>query len=235
MVRIATAAWSVPGKAAQHFATEGSGLSRYASVFDSVEINSTFYRRHRVSTFERWACAVPACFRFAVKVPKMITHTLALRLIGEPFRMFLDDIAPLGHKLGPLLCQLPPTLIFDTDNALRAFGAMRSCYEGPLVVEPRHLSWGAEEACGLLRAYRIERVLADPAPVWPVNAFAAPPAYIRLHGQPKIYHSSYTDAEIAVFAALAGPDSWCVFDNTASGAAVENALTMQAMSLPLRR
>lgn len=217
MVRIATAAWSVPSKVAQHFASEGSSLSRYASVFDGAEINSTFYRRHRVSTFERWAAAVPACFRFSVR---------------EPFRTFLDDIAPLASKLGPLLCQLPPSLIFDADDARRAFAVMRGGFEGQMVIEPRHSSWGSKVACGLLKAYRIEPVFADTAPVWQASDFAAPPAYIRLHGRPKIYYSSYTGAEIAAFAALAGPESWCVFDNTASGAAVENALTMRALALP---
>ncbi|BCH56681.1 DUF72 domain-containing protein [Agrobacterium vitis] len=93
---IATAAWSIPKTVADRFAQEGSGLTRYASVFNGVEINSTFYRRHKTSTFVRWAESVPDSFRFSVKIPKEITHTRAMQDIEEPFGTFLEDIAPLG-------------------------------------------------------------------------------------------------------------------------------------------
>lgn len=73
MAIIATAAWAIPKVMAQRFAQEGSGLARYASVFDGVEVNSTFYRRHKTSTFTRWASSVPDRFCFAVKIPKEIT------------------------------------------------------------------------------------------------------------------------------------------------------------------
>lgn len=223
---IATAAWSIPKKVADRFAKEGSGLTRYASVFDGVEINSTFYRRHKTSTFARWAASVPDSFRFAIKIPKEITHTRAMKEIAEPFETFLEDIAPLGEKRGPLLCQLPPSLAFDADALETAFKTMRSADEGPIVIEVRHKSWASAEALDLLKSYAIDRVLADPAPVWPAENFGTPPKYARLHGKPKIYFSSYTDEEIRSFSKLLACDSWCVFDNTASGAAIENALTM---------
>lgn len=223
---IATAAWSIPKKVADRFAQEGSGLSRYASVFDGVEINSTFYLRHKASTFAQWAESVPDSFRFAVKIPKEISHTRAMKDIAEPFDTFLEDIAPLGEKRGPLLCQLPPSLAFDPDTLDSAFKAMRHADDGPIVIEVRHKSWASAEALDLLKNFAIDRVLADPAQVWPVEDFGTPPKYVRLHGKPKIYYSSYTDEEIRSFSKLLAPDSWCVFDNTASGAAIENALTM---------
>lgn len=222
---VATAAWSIPKTVADRFAAEGSGLSRYASVFDGVEVNSTFYRRHKPSTFARWADSVPEGFRFAVKIPKEITHGRAMKDIGAPFDIFLQDTAPLGEKRGPLLCQLPPFLAFNP-NIEAAFDAMRTAYAGPLVIEPRHRSWASDPARGLLRKYGIDRVLADPPLVWPVKDFPHPPRYVRLHGKPKVYYSSYTDKEIDAFAGLLAPESWCVFDNTASGAAIVNALTM---------
>ena len=226
---IATAAWSIPKKVADRFAQEGSGLTRYASVFDGVEINSTFYRRHKMSTFAQWAESVPDSFRFAVKIPKEITHTRAMKDIAKPLETFLEDIALLGAKRGPLLCQLPPSLAFDADKLDSAFKAMRHADDGSIVIEVRHKSWAAFDALDLLRRYAIERVLADPAPVWPTEDFDTPPKYVRLHGKPKIYYSSYTDEEInSVWKRLA-PDSWCVLDNTASGAAIENALTMLDM------
>ncbi|WP_411034000.1 DUF72 domain-containing protein [Shinella sp. BYT-45] len=223
---VATAAWSIPKTVAGRFTAEGSGLSRYASVFDGVEVNSTFYRRHKPSTFARWAQAVPEGFRFAVKIPREITNTRAMKDIGAPFGTFLQDIAPLGEKRGPLLCQLPPSLAFDPDVMERAFDVMRSADPGRIVIEVRHASWASERVVPLLRRYAIDRVLADPALVWPSAAFADPPCYVRLHGKPKVYYSSYTEEEIRAFARLLAPDSWCVFDNTASGAAIENALTM---------
>lgn len=226
MPTIATAAWSIPLKAADQFAKEGSGLTRYASVFDGVEINSTFYRRHKTSTFARWVESVPDSFRFSVKVPKEITHTRAMKDIAQPFATFCADIAPLVDKRGPLLCQLPPSLAFDAAVLDTAFKAIRDIDDGPVVIEARHKSWASAEARDLLKNYAIDRVLADPSRVWPAEAFADPPRYVRLHGRPKIYYSSYSEDEIRSFTKLLASDSWCVFDNTASGATMENALTM---------
>jgi uncharacterized protein YecE (DUF72 family) len=223
---IATAAWSIPKKVADRFSQQGSGLSRYASVFDGVEINSTFYSRHMKSTFARWADSVPGGFRFSLKIPKEITHIRAMKDIAEPFDAFLGDIAPLGEKRGPLLCQLPPSMTFDADVLETAFKTIRDADQGPIVIEVRHKSWASDEALDLLKSFAIDRVLADPAPVWPVEDFERPPKYARLHGKPKIYHSSYSHDEIRSFSDLLAPDGWCVFDNTASGAAIENALTM---------
>lgn len=226
MPLIATAAWSIPKKMTDRFAQGGSGLTRYASIFSGVEINSTFYRRHKTSTLARWAQSVPDSFRFSVKIPKEITHTRAMRNVAEPFDAFLGDIAPLGDKRGPLLCQLPPSLVFDADVLNTTFETIRNADDGPIVIEARHQSWGAADALDLLKSYAIDRVLADPAPVWPATHFTVPPRYVRLHGKPKIYYSSYSKDEIRSFKELLGPDSWCVFDNTADGAAIENALTM---------
>jgi len=226
---IATAAWSLPKKVADRFAQEGSGLTRYASVLGGVEINSTFYRRHRTSTFARWADSVADGFRFSVKIPKEITHIRAMKDIAQPFDIFLKDIAPLEEKRGPLLCQLPASLAFDADALETAFKTIRDADDGPVVIEVRHKSWASTVALELLKSYAIDRVLADPAPVWSAKDFDTPPLYLRLHGKPKVYYSSYTIEEIRSFSKLLAPNSWCVFDNTASGAAIENALTMLEM------
>lgn len=146
--------------------------------------------------------------------------------IRQPFEIFLQDVSALGEKRGPLLCQLPPSLRFDPERLEAAFETMRTLDRGPIVIEVRHKSWASERATELLQRYSIDRVLADPVLVWPASDFQGPPRYIRLHGKPKVYYSSYSDAEIGAFSKLLGPDSWCVFDNTASGAAIENALTM---------
>lgn len=226
---IATAAWSIPKKVAHKFAPEGNGIARYASVFDGVEINSTFYRRHKPTTFAGWADSVPDSFRFSVKMPREITHIRAMKDINEPLHIFLEDIAALGEKCGPLLCQLPPSLRFNQDVMKTAFQTMREACSLLIVLEARHKSWMASEALALLQTYSIERVFADPAPVWPYDSFEQPPFYMRLHGQPKIYYSSYCIEEINRFSQLLTPYGWCVFDNIASGAAIENALALSAI------
>src|ERR1700733_6814964 len=112
MVRafIATAGWSVPRQFASLASRDGSGLQRYAGVLGATEINSTFWRRHRPKTFERWRDSVPASFRFAVKLPRTITHEAALASPRADLAAFFDDVRGLGEKLGPVLVQLPASL-----------------------------------------------------------------------------------------------------------------------------
>ena len=223
---VATAGWSIPRDTAERFPASGSGLSRYAQVLNGVEINSTFYRRHKPETLARWRDSVPADFRFAVKLPKYISHELKLRDAKDALEEFRDDIRNLMPKLGPVLCQLPPTLAFDSERIRNELERMRDVLPGMIAIEPRHPSWADSDAIDMLEELSIERVLADPAPVWKKADFPEGARYIRLHGRPKIYYSSYADTEIKEFSKMLGEDSWCIFDNTASGVAIENALTL---------
>jgi uncharacterized protein YecE (DUF72 family) len=223
---IGTAAWSIARPVADRFPAEGSGLARYAAVFNAVEINSTFYRRHRPQTFQRWVESVPEVFRFSVKLPKQITHELRLRDAEQVFEQFLADIEPLVPKLGPLLCQLPPNLAFDNDGVSGGLKSLRRHYNGTIVIEPRHPSWGTDAASDLLGELGIAQVVADPVRIEVAVQADHDPQYLRLHGKPKIYYSSYSEEEIQGFAEKLQPDAWCIFDNTASGAAIRNALDM---------
>lgn len=227
---VGTAGWSVPRPFAPRLPLEGSQLERYASVFDGAEINSSFHRAHASSTYARWAVSTPPGFRFAVKVPKLITHEQALRQSQAALRRFLDETGGLGEKRGPLLVQLPPSLAFDLRVAERFFGGARDQYGGPLVCEPRHATWFTAAASAVFERHRVARVAADPARV----PDAAVPGgwggltYVRLHGSPRTYWSRYDEAFVdalasRLVAASAGGEVWCVFDNTAGGAAIENA------------
>ncbi len=117
MMRIGTAGWAVPRRVADAFPRDGTGLQRYAARFDAAEINTSFYRPHKPATYARWAESVPEGFRFAVKVPKAITHEHKLTGTEALLDDFLASIAPLGRKLGPLLVQLPPSLAFEATVA----------------------------------------------------------------------------------------------------------------------
>ena len=216
------------------FPTEGSHLERYAARFSCAEVNSSFYREHRRSTYQRWAASVPADFRFSVKLPRAITHEQRLVATDVLLDVFLDEISGLGGQLGPLLIQLPPSLAFDEDAAALFVEDFRARHAGEAVIEPRHPSWFTAGATALLSAARIARAAADPACV----PEAAGPAawngmrYTRLHGSPRMYYSAYSPEYLARLASrladeARGPgDVWCIFDNTASGAAAGDALSL---------
>jgi len=228
MIRIGTAGWSIPRAVAERFPADGTGLERYAARFDAAEINTSFYRPHRRATYERWAASVPAGFRFAVKLPKAITHTARLVDSAPLLARFAEETAGLGEKRGPALVQLPPSLAFDAATAGDFFTLANAIVGGPIVCEPRHPSWFDAKAEALLARLRIARVAADPAPV----AAAAVPggwrglAYTRLHGSPRIYWSGYDADALRALAArpATATDHWVIFDNTASGRAAEDAL-----------
>ena len=220
----------------------GSHLERYGAILNAVEINSSFYRPHQTVTYERWAASVPDDFRFAVKVPKAITHERRLKDVGDLLDRFLSEAGGLGPKLGPLLVQLPPSLSFQPGVADGFLSELRSRVEGSIVCEPRHASWFTPEVEALLGKLRIARVAADPAAV----PGAGEPGgwrgllYYRLHGSPKIYYSAYSAEYLAAIAqvlardAAAGVETWCIFDNTAAFAATGDALTTRSLMHDLR-
>lgn len=227
---VGTAGWSIPRVSSERCGGPGTHLQRYSRAFPCAEINSSFHRPHAAATYAKWAASTPPAFLFAVKVPKSITHDQRLLRARPLLQRFLDESAGLGAKRGPLLVQLPPSLAFEPRVANRFFALFRSLYDGPLTCEPRHQSWfGPADA--LLVRYQVARVAADPA----VAAGAHAPggwsgfAYFRLHGSPRTYWSSYARASIEGTAAAmrAHGDAWCIFDNTASGAALENAWELQ--------
>jgi uncharacterized protein YecE (DUF72 family) len=160
--RIGVAGWGLSRAVADRFPAAGTHLERYASVLPAVEINSCFYRHHRPGTYAKWAASVPDGFRFSVKLPKAITHDAGLAAWEPVLGRFLDESASLGEMLGCVLVQLPPRLAFDAPIAEAFFRALRARYAGPLALEPRHATWGADAPEQLLRELGIARVAADP-------------------------------------------------------------------------
>lgn len=234
MIAVGCAGWSLPRHEQHRFADEGSHLQRYASRFAVTEINSTFHRPHQPRIYERWASAVPADFRFCAKLPKALTHEQRLMNGEALLRQFLEEASPLGGKLACLLVQLPPSLAFDGAVAAGFLEMLRKHWPARAALEPRHASWFEPEADRLLREWQVARVLADPVRHDTGRAPGGWPGfvYVRLHGSPRMYYSAY---EPSVMEALAQrlrltqtecEEAWCIFDNTAAGAAVTNALQL---------
>ncbi len=236
MIFIGCAGWSLGREHWPEFPAEGTHLQRYATRFNCVEINSSFYRPHRRQTYERWADSVPNDFRFAVKIPKHITHELRLASCEAALDKFLAECCGLGERLGSLLVQLPPSLAFDEAIAEAFFMTVRQRFSRAVVLEPRHQSWVGAET--MLLTHQITQAAVDPSRI---SSDALPRGraelqYWRLHGSPRIYHSAYDSTYLQSLAlalqsaAAAGAATWCIFDNTASGAALGNALTLATLT-----
>jgi uncharacterized protein YecE (DUF72 family) len=238
---IGTAGWSIPANDRASFPDAGpdggTALQRYASVMLGVEVNSSFHRPHRRSTWERWADSVPEDFRFAAKMPKTISHDLRLQDAVAPLERFLDEVSGLGGKLAVLLLQLPPSLVFDAATASRFFDDVTRRTDTRVVCEPRHASWFELEADTLLIGRAVARVAADPARV---PAAASPGGwrgmtYRRLHGSPDMYRSAYGAERLRDYASAIERDraegraTWCMFDNTAASAALGDALLLSRL------
>ena len=191
-IRVGCAGWSLPAAVAAEFPGEGSHLRRYARVFNAVEINSSFYRPHRRQTYARWAEQVPADFRFAVKMPRSITHDARLDGVAGTLDELLEQCTALAGKLGCLLIQLPPSFAFDGDRIDAFLSLLRKRFGGAAVIEPRHRSWFDGASDTLLTQWRIGLVAADPAVVPDARDPGGDPrcVYFRLHGSPVMYSSS---------------------------------------------
>ena len=234
-IRIGCAGWSIPRQFAGRFAPDGSHLERYSQIFNCCEINSSFYRPHKNETWARWAATVPAGFQFSVKLPRTITHEAKLNSPPELLSAFLGQIKHLGEKLGPILVQLPPSLEFNRRVAAKFLTTLRRRFLGEIVWEPRHATWFEADAAALLIDHGIARVAADPAcvPAAADPSGASHLVYFRLHGSPRRYFSAYEDDYLKRLSLqmkeLAKKDRvWCIFDNTALGAATGNALELIA-------
>ena len=241
-VRVGTAGWSIPRAAAFRFDSAGTHLQRYSRWLRCAEINSSFYRPHTAATYGKWRDSTPRDFRFAVKMPRTITHELKLQGARAPLVAFLAQTDGLAEKRGPILVQLPPSLSFEASVVTRFLNLVRKLYKGPVVCEPRHATWFSPAVASLLDRYGVSRVAADPSPVPDATVPAGSPrvAYFRLHGSPRKYWSRYGENDIATLAAAVrnvpnAEEVWCVFDNTASGAAIENAQELRERLIVAQR
>jgi len=243
-MRIGTAGWTLSREAAPAFPGEGTHLARYARGLRCAEINSSFRRSHRPEVWRRWAAQTPPDFRFAAKLPRAISHDARLRRARAPLRRFLDEAGELGDRLAVVLVQLPPSFAFESRPVRAFFALLAEMFSGAVVCEPRHPSWFTLAADRALIACGVGRVAADPASCpqaqdpggWLGSEGDGRGAvvYYRWHGSPRMYWSRY---DLAWLRARADElkrwppdaDCWCVFDNTAGGGAIANALELRTL------
>jgi uncharacterized protein YecE (DUF72 family) len=151
---------------------------------------------------------------------------------------FLAECTQLGERLGCLLVQLPPSLAYDERVARTFFETLRARFEGHVLFEPRHPTWFAPDVERPLVELRVSRVAADPVRVPEAAEPAGWPGivYYRLHGSPRVYYDTYSDEYLDALAvrlrahlASSSAAVWCIFDNTALGAATTNAVALMRL------
>ena len=215
-------------------------LSYYCRHFDSVEINTTFYRLPNRKAFEQWYQETPPHFIFTVKGSQFITHRKKLADPKPHTSRFLSQVAILGEKLGVVLFQLPPYWKFNPVRLGVFLDYLRCQTIIPVLrvaLEIRHLSWYCEECFTILRQFGIALVYAD----WPTLSVESPGTanfiFIRHHGPGDLYASSYSNAELKKDACrirswmVEGKDVYVYFNNDANGFAVKNALELKQMTV----
>ena len=210
---------------------KGRWLERYSQVFETVEVNSTFYRLASADAVRRWVEETPPEFVFAAKASRYMTHVNRLQNLAEGIGRFYEGIEPLAEsgKLGPIVWQFPANFHRDDDRLGRALPLLppgRHCFEF------RHESWFTESVYKQLRAHNAALVIAD-SPRWPFQArvLTADWTLVRLHHGHRGRDGNYSETEIAEWAErIAGwseqAEAFVYFNNDWKGYAVRNALSL---------
>ena len=207
--------------------TGASRLTYYASMFSSVEINSTFYKLPKAATVEKWGNSVPEDFRFTFKVPKGVTHSKDLRFNAGELELFVETVARVRSKTGCLLVQLPPKVSRDKEEELSLLlECLNDFARGwKIAVEFRHPSWYDSAVYRLLNGYGAVMVEHDlPKSATPKIEVAASFMYLRFHGPDGTYRGSYDNAILNQHAKRvtncikAGQEVYAYFNNTMGNA-----------------
>jgi len=235
VLRIGTSGIVVPGNKA-NFPVEfqqGSRLNYYSSLFNTVEINSSFYKVPMARTFARWATEVTPDFRFSVKLWKGITHAKALAFDPKDIDNFLRSADLLGDTKGSLLIQFPKSITEVHLQSLRTI--MEKVSGWPMAIEFRYPGWYNKEVYSLLDEFGASVVLHDmPGSIPEKLNKKAPFVFIRFHGETGNYRGTYTPEHLGQKAdqirswLKAGKDVYAYFNNTI-GEAYANALSLKEL------
>ncbi len=207
-------------------------LEFYAQHFDTVEINSTFYRLPRESAVASWALETPAGFLFAVKMSRYVTHLKRLRDLPPSLDLFYSRIRPLADspKLGPVLWQFPGNFHRDDERLAQALGVLplgQHCFEF------RHESWFVEDVYELLRRAGVALVIGDtPERPFQTHELTADWTFLRFHHGTRGRLSNYSERELEEWAQrierwATRVDVYAYFNNDRNGYAVRNGLWLK--------
>lgn len=205
-------------------------LRFYASRFETVELNTTFYRLPAEETFRSWYQITPRDFVFALKGSRFLSHVKKFKDAGEVWNNFYHRAKLLKEKLGPVLFQTPPSWKKDAGR-LESFLKIIS-KKLPLAFEFRHPSWFDEEVYRVLKKFNVSLCFVS-SPDWPTaEVITTDFIYIRFHGEAGLYSSNYSDRKLSLWAKKfkkwikEGRDVYAYFNNDALGYAPKNALTL---------
>jgi uncharacterized protein YecE (DUF72 family) len=214
-----------------------SRLHYYASLFNTIEVNSTFYKIPQRKTLEKWVDDVPEDFRFTLKLNREVTHAKELKYDETIIEKFMQAADGIGEKKGCLLIQFPGKITVEYFSQVEQILGQVKVYDPEekwqIAVEFRHQSWYIRETTELMNEHNAAIVLHDlPKGRLETVAHHAPFAFIRFHGPEQGYRGSYTQDWLDKKAAFmheqvaAGKEVYAYFNNTAGGA-FENARYLQ--------
>ena len=231
-IRVGTSGWSYTHWKGDFYPPnlpQKQWLGYLATRLDTVEINATFYRQPRPSTFRKWLDETPGDFRFSIKANRFITHVKRLRDVRDSLVRFYGALEPLGEKIGALLFQLPPSLRYDPvlmETFLDQLDPTRRT-----AIEVRHPSFLNEAFYRELKGRNIAFCWSDTAGRYPyAERITANFLYVRLHGSPLLYRSAYSESfleKLAEKLRATGRDAFVYFDNDAESHAPKNALFLK--------
>lgn len=211
-------------------------LEYYATKFNTVELNVSFYRLPNETVISGWKKRVPKNFFFCPKLSRYITHVKRLNDVKEPLQLFLKRFGSLKSKLGPILVQLPPKLKFDSPQVLPFLKLLKKYKSYKFALEARDESWICQKAMKNLEENNIIWVIADSGGRYPsLVSTTAKHVYFRFHGPAGLYSSKYPKKILTKYANIAkkwlqdGKDIWAYFNNDAQGYAVQNALEFEKL------
>lgn len=224
-------------------------LKYFSQHFKTVEINYSFYRLPRPSTYQNWYNQTTSDFLFSVKASRFITHIKRLKEVKEAWETFIENALNLKEKLGPILFQFPPSFKATEENIKRLEDFLKLITTYNLkpktcnlkcAFEFRHNSWCDPEGklsasygvnkkvYNLLKKYNVSWVIAD-SPSYPkAEVVTADFVYVRMHGSKVLFTSKYTDKELKDLSQkikkwMKKYDVYVYFNNDFHGYAIENA------------
>lgn len=210
-------------------------LSLYATYFNSIEVNESFYKIPRRKTIERWSASVPDNFRFTFKLHQDFTHGKFLAYDAKLLSQFVEIISAVGEKNACILAQFPPSLksdrIAQLENLITDLKSSMKVIDWRIAVEFRDAGWYNDDTFDLLRSQNVSLVVQDiPKSATPFITTSHDFVYVRFHGPTGTYRGSYSESFLQEYAQYV--KAWTeekkkvfVYFNNTAGSAFENAVT----------